>query len=133
MNALKEQIVQVIFASVTVLNGEETEEDLNMAISEKILQSNLEEIKKNLITERLESEADSEEIIENGVFVYSYESMSEWLFNKYSTMADAIRAAVKILNASVISNGKVITYDIIDNESAYYIDDNAGKMKIVNL
>lgn len=36
MITFKEQLIKVIFASITELNGDDTEEELNMIISERI-------------------------------------------------------------------------------------------------
>lgn len=135
MSALERQLLQLIFVRVTALNGEETEADLNLVISENIMRDNLNDfIKNNLVVETLKGEPDLEEkIIDNGVFVYNYKSLINWSFNKYNTIADAVRAAIKTLNATIICNGKVITYDILDDESAYYIDTDDNKMKIVTI
>ena len=133
MITLEEQLLQVIYVSVTRLNGLETEEELNMLISETIARENLEEIKKNLIAEQLDSELDTEQILSNGAYIYSYKSLSDWEFKRVDTIADAVREAVKLIDATILYNGNVITYDTINSESAYYIDNDAGKVKIVQL
>ena len=104
-----------------------------MLISETIARENLEEIKKNLIAEQLDSELDTEQILSNGAYIYSYKSLSDWEFKRVDTIADAVREAVKLIDATILYNGNVITYDTINSESAYYIDNDAGKVKIVQL
>lgn len=130
---LESRVLQVLFKNVTVLNGEETEEDLNMLISEKIVQNNLDEIKKNLVVEQLSSEMDTEKLEDTGVFIYKYESLDNWKFTKHNTIADAVRAAIKDINVTIIYKGEVVTYDTLDSKSAYYIDNSCNKIKIVNL
>lgn len=133
MITFKEQLIKVIFASITELNGDDTEEELNMIISERIAEQDIQEMKKNIIAQKLESEIDIENKEMNGAYVYSYESMSNWMFKKFETIADAVREAVTMINAIVICDGDVITYDVLDDGQAYYIDNRVEKAKIVRL
>lgn len=130
---LEKQLVQVIYARVTLLNGRDTEEDLNMIISEKIAHEALTSEARDLIVETLHSERDKEEMTSKGVFVYTYGSITDFHFSRHNTIADAVREAVKLLDATILYNGDVITYDVIDDKSAYYVDENAKKVKVVTL
>lgn len=135
-NELKLQFETVLLARITELNGEITEEGLNMAILESILEDKINEAnldRESLVVERLDSEMDNEQVEKNGVYVYNAYDEMGLLFNKHSTIADAIREAISMINALVICNGEVIEYDTLDNDTAYYIDDRIGKVKIVNL
>ena len=38
-----------------------------------------------------------------------------------------------MINVTIIYKGKVITYDTLNSNSAYYIDNSCNKIKIVNL
>lgn len=127
----------VLLAEITELNGDITEEALNMAILESILEDRIKEIessdKESLVKERLNSEIDTENTEANGAYVYNAHGENGLVFNKHETIADAVREAVKMINSSIICDGVVMPFDIIDNKTAYYIDDRINKVKIVNL
>ena len=86
-----------------------------------------------LVEERLDSEIDIEKKEKNGAYVFRMESILDFDFDMFDTIADAIRAAVNSINAKVICNGREIVYDVIDDKTAYYIDEASDKMKLVNL
>lgn len=133
---MRKQIETVLLAEITKLNGETTEEALNMVIMESILEERLKEVKVNreaLIQERLDSEIDNENTETNGVYVYNADSLESLIFDKYDTIADAVRAAIKMINATILCDGNIVNYDTIDNSTAYYIDERVNKVKIVNL
>lgn len=137
MTTVREQLIQVIFAEITLLNGDNTEEDLNMVISRTIADEKLKNTKlvtnKSLIAEQLESEVDIEKIEPKNAWIYSEGTTESWLFDKFDTIADAVRAAVKMINTKVICEGKIVTYDTLSDTEAYYIDNRDGKVKLVNL
>ena len=128
-----EKTLEQIFEEVTELNGEETEEGLNMAIAQELVQERTRQnLLKTSIT-RLESEVDSGKKLEKGVFVYQNEDLFSWTFDKYDTMADAVRAAVLLVNASIIYNGQEVIYDALSDVDGYYIDNETNKVMLVTL
>lgn len=137
---IKEQLVQVIYTNIAELNGEETEEDLNMIISERIAEDRLTHTiidNKDSIHGYIESTkvgvVDSEDIEPNGAWIYRDETHNDWMLQRYDTIADAIRSAVKLINAMVLCDAMVIDYDTIDNDTAYYIDKRTDSVKVVEL
>lgn len=133
MSTVQEQIKQIIFKRVRELNGKNTEEDLSMVITEKLLSDrfSVEEFKKNI--KIVNGEPDEGKIELNGAWVYKDDIMGDWIFEKFDTIADAIRAAVTHINAMVLCNGEEINFDAINDTTAYYIENNTGKVKVVNL
>lgn len=133
---LREQFETVVLAEITDLNGEITEEGLNMAIMESIIEERVKAAqldREKLVEERLISEDDNGKIEKNGVYVYNAYSEVGLLFDKYDTIADAVREAVKTINATILCDGEIIEYDALDAETAYYIDNRVGKVMLVNI
>lgn len=125
-----------LFNEICALNGDITEKELNMEIVENILRERMNEQLADcsvLVEERLDSEIDIERKEKNGAYVFRMESILDFDFDMFDTIADAIRAAVNSINAKVICNGREIVYDVIDDKTAYYIDEASDKMKLVNL
>lgn len=125
-----------LFNEICALNGDITEKELNMEIVENILKERMNEQLADcsvLVEERLDSEIDIEKKEKNGAYVFRMESILDFDFDMFDTIADAIRAAVNSINAKVICNGREIVYDVIDDKTAYYIDEASDKMKLVNL
>lgn len=125
-----------LFNEICALNGDITEKELNMEIVENILRERMNEQLADcsvLVEERLDSEIDIEKKEKNGAYVFRMESILDFDFDMFDTIADAIRAAVNSINAKVICNGREIVYDVIDDKTAYYIDEASDKMKLVNL
>jgi hypothetical protein len=139
-NTVKEQLVQVIFTNIITVNGENTEEDLNMLISERIASDkikNTEIVNKNslkgCVRTRKHKDVDLDELEPNGVWVYKDATSDDWMFDRYDTVADAVRAAINTIGATIICNGDIIVYDTIDKKTAYYVDSYTDMIKIVNL
>lgn len=134
---VKEQLVRVLFFQVTEINGDSTEEDLSMEISKALVEDNIRkaglENEEAFSVETIEAEYDTEEIELNGAYVYSGKTMENWEFNRYKTIADAVRAAIHMIDAKIICNGNIIIYDSLNDEQAYYIDEFENTIKIVNL
>lgn len=123
-----------LFNEICALNGDITEKELNMEIVENILREKMQLADCSvLVEERLDSEIDIEKKEKNGAYVFRMESILDFDFDMFDTIADAIRAAVNSINAKVICNGREIVYDVIDDKTAYYIDEASDKMKLVNL
>lgn len=133
MIALKKQIFCVLLNEVVQLNGDNTEEGLSMIISEKLMEEKLysTDIMKNV--QVIVGEKDGNKIEENGVYIYCGGSVTSWKFIRYNTIAEAVREAIGMVNAVIIHNGKIINYDSIDSDRAYYIENGTGKIKVVNL
>lgn len=127
----------VVLAEITELNGNITEGGLNMMIMKEIVSDRTHEKElecgKNMVSCIMDSEEDSEKEVKNGAYVYNAYNKEGLLFNRHNTIADAVREAVMMINAIVICNGKSIIYDTIDNETAYYLDDEDNKVKVVKL
>ena len=104
-----------------------------MTIAKELVQErNKQSILTTLIT-KLESEVDTGKKLGKGVFVYQNESLSSLVFDKYDTMADAVRAAALLVNAIILYNGKEVIYDILSDKDAYYIDNNTNKVMLIEL
>lgn len=123
MVAVRNPIMQIIFAEIKVLNGDNTEESLNMSISEQIIA----DISKD---ERNEKYKDYREC-QDGAWVHSNNSLEDWVFERYDTVEEAVKHAVKMVNAQVISDGRVVMYDTLSDKEAYYLDNCENKLKVV--
>ena len=86
---------------------------------------------RDIVAYTVEPEMDSNETLEKGVFVYCNNSLVDWSYERFDTIADAIKMAVKCINAYIICNGEIINYDALDENTAYYYSGN--KMKLVML
>lgn len=133
MITVQEQIKRIVFTKVRELNGSNTEEDLSMVITEKLLADkfSLENLKKKI--EVINGEIDDDKLQPNGAWIYRENPAEKWLFERFDTIADAIRAAVKNINAIVLCEGEEVNFDTLDNDRAYYIERLTGKIKVVNL
>jgi hypothetical protein len=136
---MEEQILKFLITNVKILNGENTEEELNMAISKKILK---EKVKKNEVICRdfgdgciktYKQEEDKGDAIETGAWVYSGGILDSWVFDRHDTIAGAIKQAVRMINASVLIRGKALKYDTLDGETAYYVDEESNTVKTVRI
>lgn len=104
-----------------------------MTIAKELVQERKKQsIFTNLIT-KLESEVDTCKKLDKGVFVYQNRSLLSLVFDKYDTMADAVKAAALIVNAIILYNGKEVVYDILSNKDAYYIDNDTNKVMLIEL
>lgn len=134
---VREQFERVLLAEITELNGDITEEGLNMEIARELLDDRIEQLtfnnRDNLVAETLDSVKDTEQVEVNGAFVYKLDEKGNFIFEKYNTIADAVRKAIKMINADIICNGEVITYDELDSNTAYYIDDRINKVVMVDI
>lgn len=133
---LRKQFETVLLAEITELNGEITEGGLNMAIMESIIEERVKAAqldREQLVKERLTSEEDTGKVEKNGVYVYNAYSEVGLLFDKYDTIAEAVREALKTINATILCDGEIIEYDVLDAETAYYIDNRVGKVMLVNI
>lgn len=134
MVALRKQLFTAIFMRVVDVNSNDTEEALNMEIAENIIDKNIRcNTPENFISSVYSSEPDTGDILQDGVFVYKYNSFSDWTFEEYNSIAEAVREAVALIGAMIIYNGQNIVYSAIDEKSAYYIDEVDQKVKIVEL
>lgn len=134
--ALREQFETVLLAEITELNGDITEEGLNMVIMEHIIEERVKAAqldREQLVDERLFSEEDAGKIEKNGVYVYNAYGEMGLVFDKYDTIADAVKAGLKLINATILCDGEIIEYDTLDSETAYYIDNRAGKVMLVTI
>ena len=133
---VREQFETVLLAEITELNGDITEEGLNMAIMEHIIEERVKADqldREQLVEERLFSEEDTGKIEKNGVYIYNAYGEMGLVFDKYDTIADAVKAGLKLINATILCNGEIIEYDVLDSETAYYIDNKAGKVMLVSI
>lgn len=138
MNRLtfRKQFETVLLSEITKLNGDITENELNRDIMESIIEEKVKAIQSNreqLVEERLTSEEDNEKVEKNGVYVYDAYNEVGLLFDRYNTIAEALREALKIINATILCDGEIIEYDVLDSETAYYIDKRVGKVMIVSI
>jgi hypothetical protein len=133
MITVQERIKQVVFKRVRELNGNNTEEDLSMVITEKLVADkfNLKELSKNI--QIVNGEPDEGKIEPLGAWVYRDGSVENWLFQKLDTIAEAIRLAIKNKGAIVLCNGEEVKFDVVSDELAYYIENGTGKIKVVSI
>ena len=104
-----------------------------MTIAKELVQERKKQsIFTNLIT-KLESEVDTGKKLDKGVFVYQNKSLLSLVFDKYDTMADAVKAAALLVNAIILYNGKEVVYDILSNKDAYYIDNDTNKVMLIEI
>lgn len=129
MFATRDNLVRAVYTRVRSLNGSDTEEALNMIISEKLVDNNMATMHNNFDVNDV---ADKSDIKENGVWVYSECNDLGWVFERYNTVADAIRRAVTVINSIIIHNGREIPFDTLEDGRAYYIDDDYS-IRLVDL
>lgn len=124
------------------------ERQLEAVIREVVKESNIEldkvlqdEIVKNILDKRLQSMSrveaykiegfkvkskkvlDISKVEPNGVWIYSEPTVEEWVFERYDTIEQAIRAAIMYIgDVKIICDGEVINWDVIDNSKAVYED-----------
>jgi hypothetical protein len=142
-NDLKQQLTQVLFKEVAELNSNSSEaadvnEDeggLYMIIAQELAERKIENAvitdQMKLMTETIDVVQDTNETVEKGVWVYAPGNAITWQFNRYSTIADAVRAAIRMINAVVLYNGEKIIYDSLDEKKAYYIDMRTKEARII--
>ena len=119
METLKEELVQVLFEEISEINGDSTEEELNMDITRMIVE---ERLKTFNLVEKLKSETDNRETKPYGVWVYAVNSVDSLVLDMFNTVADAVKTAVRMIDAKIICEGKLLTYDALNDNEAYYID-----------
>ena len=133
----REQYEQVLFSEITHLNGDNTEEALNLMITQTIIEERIKEAElkdRNALVEAIfDSKLTDENVEPNGVYLYNGSSIENLLFERFDTIADAVRAGVKQINAKIIKDGDIITYDSLDSDTAYYVDDKKEKVMLVDL
>ena len=124
--------MQAVVSNVQRIN-EDTEEGLDMAIAENLMKDKIKTLNNERIIDSVlvgEADTDDRNIIE--VYVYNYNSITDWTFNRFETISDAVRDAVKNLHSTILFKGNPVVFDIINNEKAYYIDES-NRMKIVSI
>jgi hypothetical protein len=134
---LKQQLTQVLFQEVAELNQDETsdEEGLYMIIAQELAEERISnsEIANQikLESEVIELRDDENERVQEGVWVYAPGNAVTWQFERYETIADAVRAAIHMINAVVLYKGEKIVYDSLDEKKAYYIDKKTKSAMII--
>lgn len=125
---------QVVFERLREINGSDTEEALiSMITATLVEESKVSKLfeQRDIIAYTVTPEQDEDKNIEKGVYVYCNNSLIDWSYERFDTIAEAIKRAVKCINAYIICNGEVISYDALDENTAYYYAGN--KMKLVTL
>ena len=131
---LERQLGHVIFERVSDINGFDMEEALMSMITERVKTScNVNKVlaKAGIEAYTVPVEDASNEKVEKGVYVYCSQSILDWTYERFDTIADAIRTAVRMFDAYIISNGNIIKYDALDDNTAYYYENNI--MKLVHI
>lgn len=124
------------------------ERQLEAVIREVVKESNIEldkvlqdEIVKNIVSKRLQSMSkvetykiegfkvkskkvlDISKIEPKGVWVYSEPTVEKWIFERYDTIEQAIKAAIMYIgDVKIICDGEIINWDVVDNYRAVYED-----------
>lgn len=119
METLKEELVQVLFEEISEINGDSTEEELNMDITRMIVE---ERLKTFNFVEKLRTETDDRAAKPYGVWVYAANSVDNLVLDMFTTVAEAVKAAVRLIDAKIVCEGKLLTYDALNDNEAYYID-----------
>ena len=119
METLKQELVQVLFEEISELNGDSTEGELNMDITRMIVE---ERLKTFNLVEKLKTEHDDKTDKPHGVWVYAANSVDNLVLDVFNTVAEAVKTAVKMIDAKIVCEGKLLTYDALNDNEAYYID-----------
>ena len=118
---IKDMLIQMVFQKLVVVNGEDTDAELNLDIAKHVVE---EEYKCKVVP-----------IIKNvpdgKYYVYKYDDAMD--FQEFSNPDDAVREAVKDICALVVSNNKIVKYDSIGDKRAYYVDQKSHKAMLVAL
>lgn len=107
-----------------------------MVIMESIIEERAKKAqldREQIVEARLTSKEDTGEVEKNGVYIYNAHGEMGLMFNRYNTIADAVRDGLKLINAAILCEGEIIEYDVLDDETAYYIDNRVGKVMLVNI
>lgn len=120
-------VEQIVYEYVTYVNGEDTDKELNYMIAKEITKNN-----ESLNTNVINVEMDNEKELSTGCFIFTG-NLADWTFTKYNTIAEAVRNAVKMINAHILYKGNTLIYDALSDTEAYYIDNESGKVKLVEL
>lgn len=138
----EEDIRSAVLQNVKAVNGDDIIE-LAMKVADIILmkvlkddkiveRNTMEKIRMHLEDGEVYKEASKEISAEkNGVYVYCCPSLNELVFERFSSFDDAVRDAVKRINANILFNGRSIQYDSIDDKTAYYYDPMTDKNMLV--
>lgn len=133
MKQFKKQLIRIIAKQVSELNGEVNTEDLNMTIAKTIVN---EKFKNSTFMDNvqiLKGEKDNGIVYKNKVWVYRDGIDKSWVFEGFNTIAEAINKAVKLVNSVILLNGEELLFDMFDDNTAYYIEHNTGKVKVVDI
>lgn len=127
----------IIFRKVAIMNEENTEEALISMITDNIMKcskingicTDLKDVNihKNLVKKpNLKSD-----ILNKDIFLYCNNSLYDWTYERCDDIIDAVRKAVKHIDAYIICNGNIISYNTLNDSTAYYCVGN--KIKLVEL
>lgn len=137
-NFFKQDIIKMMATIIAIRNGVENGGDLFMTISENIYNINVsnghngEKNNIKIITFDSANKSYEEKIRPNGAWVYNLDEETGWVFERYTTIEEAIRRSIKIIGSIVLCEGKEVKYEALDRERAYYIDFDK-EYKIVKL
>lgn len=69
----------------------------------------------------------------HGVWVYQFESLTNWIMKRFNTIKEAIREASKLEGAHVILKGKEIKYKKVDKNTVTFVENDTGNIKYVEM
>lgn len=117
-----------ILLVLEMINGENTDNELNEAIYESAIRPNLKLVYpcKNSVTR-------DKNDFSQWVWVYTNTSIENLSMKAFETVEEAISAAVRTINSYVLYRGNVVEFDTIDDNTAYYIDNSTRAKKLVSI
>ena len=121
-----ENLRQIIFTKISTMNEDNTEEALISMITDNILKvSTINEVLTYNNRETVNDLPNKE------IYLYCNNSLHDWTYERCLDIADAVKKAIKLIDAYIICNGNIISYNTLNDKVAYYCIDD--KVRIVKL
>jgi allantoicase len=133
---LREQLLHVYLRQIEQINNnKQAEGGLYMIIAQELVDERLNNanivVDNEIRVEVMDLIEDKNTVEENGAWIYSDGTVDKWEFRRCNTIAEAVRAAIHMINAKVLCNGEEIVYDSLNENTAYYIDKRTNEAKMV--
>ena len=135
MKTLREALREIVFSTVGELNDNNTDIDLLKIITEHIVadkMASITSVENDLITGTNNSKnvSDNENHTRlHGVWLYSEEDTTKWTLRRFIHIEEAIKEACIMLgDIRIIRDGKIVSWDILKEGSAFYIEEDRIKL-----
>lgn len=86
---------------------------------------------KSVVNESNKKKSIKSDLENKEIFLYCNNSLYDWTYERCVNIVEAVKKAVKRIDAYIICNGNIISYNTLNDNMAYYCVDD--KIKIVNL